>query len=105
MQDYEKLKNETLEKIDSTSNLDELEGVRVESLGKKGSLSLLMKQLGSIEPDKRRETGQKLNLVQKEVLKAIEKKKDVLRNYHINQKLVNESVDITLPVRPAIGFY
>ena len=100
MQDYEKLKNETLEKIDSTSNLDELEGVRVESLGKKGSLSLLMKQLGSIEPDKRRETGQKLNLVQKEVLKAIEKKKDVLRNYHINQKLVNESVDITLPVRP-----
>ena len=44
MQDYEKLKNETLEKIDSTSNLDELEGVRVESLGKKGSLSLLMKQ-------------------------------------------------------------
>jgi phenylalanyl-tRNA synthetase alpha chain len=60
MQDYEKLKNEILEKIDSTSSLDDLEGVRVESLGKKGSLSLLMKQLGSIDPDKRRETGQKI---------------------------------------------
>ena len=67
MQDYEQLKNEILEKIDESSTLEALEDVRVESLGKKGSLSLLMKQLGSIEPDKRRETGQKLNLIQKEV--------------------------------------
>jgi phenylalanyl-tRNA synthetase alpha chain len=100
MQDHEKLKNEILEKIDSSSSLDSLESVRVESLGKKGSLSLLMKQLGSIEPDKRRETGQKLNLVQKEVLEAIENKNVALRKDHINQKLANESVDITLPVRP-----
>ena len=70
MQDYEQLKNEILEKIDLSSTLDRLEDVRVKSLGKKGSLSLLMKQLGSIEPDKRRETGQKLNLIQKEVLEA-----------------------------------
>ena len=100
MQDYEQLKNEILEKIEGSSSLEELEDVRVESLGKKGSLSLLMKQLGSIEPDKRRETGQKLNLIQKEVLANIENKKEVLRKDHINKKLANESVDITLPIRP-----
>ena len=100
MQDYEQLKNEILEKIDESSTLEALEDVRVESLGKKGSLSLLMKQLGSIEPDKRRETGQKLNLIQKEVLATIENKKEVLRKDHINKKLANESVDITLPIRP-----
>ena len=100
MQDYEQLKNEILEKIDECSTLEALEDVRVESLGKKGSLSLLMKQLGSIEPDKRRETGQKLNLIQKEVLATIENKKEVLRKDHINKKLANESVDITLPIRP-----
>ena len=100
MQDYEQLKNEILEKIDESSTLEALEDVRVESLGKKGSLSLLMKQLGSIEPDKRRETGQKLNLIQKEVLATIENKKEVLRKDYINKKLVNESVDITLPIRP-----
>ena len=100
MQDYEQLKNEILEKIDKSFTLEGLEDVRVESLGKKGSLSLLMKQLGSIEPDKRRETGQKLNLIQKEVLAAIENKKEVLRKDHINKKLANESVDITLPIRP-----
>ena len=100
MQDYEQLKNEILEKIDLSSTLDRLEDVRVKSLGKKGSLSLLMKQLGSIEPDKRRETGQKLNLIQKEVLEAIENKKEVLRKDFINKKLISESVDITLPIRP-----
>ena len=100
MQDYEQLKNEILEKIDKSSTLEGLEDVRVESLGKKGSLSLLMKQLGSIEPDKRKETGQKLNLIQKEVLATIENKKEVLRKDHINKKLANESVDITLPIRP-----
>ena len=100
MQDYEQLKNEILEKIDESSTLEVLEDVRVESLGKKGSLSLLMKQLGSIEPDKRKETGQKLNLIQKEVLAAIDNKKEVLRKDHINKKLANESVDITLPIRP-----
>ena len=100
MQDYEQLKNEILEKIDESSTLEVLEDVRVESLGKKGSLSLLMKQLGSIEPDKRKETGQKLNLIQKEVLATIENKKEVLRKDHINKKLANESVDITLPIRP-----
>ena len=100
MHDYEQLKNEILEKIDKSSTLDELEDVRVVSLGKKGSLSLLMKKLGSIEPDKRRETGQKLNLIQKEVLATIENKKEVLRKDHINKKLANESVDITLPIRP-----
>ena len=100
MQDYEQLKNEILEKIDRSFTLEGLEDVRVVSLGKKGSLSVLMKQLGSIEPDKRRETGQKLNLIQKEVLATIENKKEVLRKDHINKKLANESVDITLPIRP-----
>ena len=73
MQDYEQLKNEILKKIDKSFTLEGLENIRVETLGKKGSLSLLMKQLGSIEPDKRRETGQKLNLIQKEVLATIYK--------------------------------
>ena len=100
MHDYEQLKNEILEKIDKSSTLDLLEDVRVEYLGKKGSLTVLMKELGSIEPSKRREAGQELNLIQKEVLATIENKKEVLRKDHINKKLVNESVDITLPIRP-----
>ena len=61
MQDYDKLKNEVLIKIKEANSLDDLEILRVQVLGKKGSITTLMKQLGSLEPDKRREAGQTLN--------------------------------------------
>ena len=100
MQDHGQLKNEILQKINNSSDLNDLDDVRIQFLGKKGSLTSLMKQLGSFEPEKRKEIGQKLNAIQKEVLEAIENKKLVLRKDHLNQKLENESVDITLPTRP-----
>ena len=100
MQDHLQLKNEILQKINSSSELNDLDDVRIQFLGKKGSLTLLMKQLGSYEPEKRKEIGQKLNEIQKDVLEAIENKKLVLRKNHLNQKLENESVDISLPIRP-----
>ena len=78
MQNYDQLKNEILENINNASNLDELEKVRVTSIGKKGKLSVLMKKLGSLEPSKRKETGQKLNLIQKDIIASIENKRNVL---------------------------
>ena len=100
MQDHLQLKNEILQKINSSSELNDLDDVRIHFLGKKGTLTSLMKQLGSYEPEKRKEIGQKLNEIQKDVLEAIENKKLVLRKNHLNQKLENESVDISLPTRP-----
>ena len=84
MQDHLQLKNEILQKINSSSELNDLDDVRIQFLGKKGSLTLLMKQLGSYEPEKRKEIGQKLNEIQKDVLEAIENKKLVLRKNHLN---------------------
>ena len=100
MQNYDQLKNEILENINNASNLDELEKVRVTSIGKKGMLSVLMKQLGSLEPNKRKETGQKLNLIQKDILDSIENKRNVLGKQQLDKKLENEKIDISLPVRP-----
>ena len=100
MQNYDQLKNEILENINNASNLDELEKVRVTSIGKKGMLSVLMKQLGSLEPNKRKETGQKLNLIQKDILASIGNKRNVLGKQQLDKKLENEKIDISLPVRP-----
>ena len=75
MQDHLQLKNEILQKINSSSELNDLDVVRIQFLGKKGTLTSLMKQLGSYEPKKRKEIGQKLNEIQKEILEAIENKK------------------------------
>jgi phenylalanyl-tRNA synthetase alpha chain len=100
MQNYDQLKNEILEKINNASNLDDLEKVRVASIGKKGKLSVLMKQLGSLEPIKRKETGQKLNLILKDILASIENKRNVLGKQQLDARLENEKIDISLPVRP-----
>ena len=100
MQDYDKLKNEVLIKIKEANSLDDLENLRVQVLGKKGSITSLMKQLGSLEPDKRREVGQILNSLQKDIIESIDNKKSSLEETYLNEKLKNESLDITLPTRP-----
>ena len=100
MQDYDKLKNEVLIKIKEANSLDDLENLRVQVLGKKGSITSLMKQLGSLEPDKRREVGQILNSIQKNIIESIDNKKSSLEETYLNEKLKNESLDITLPTRP-----
>ena len=100
MQDYDKLKNEVLIKIKEANSLDDLENLRVQVLGKKGSITSLMKQLGSLEPDKRREAGQILNSLQKNIIESIDNKKSSLEEIYLNEKLKNESLDITLPTRP-----
>ena len=100
MQDYDKLKNEVLIKIKEANSLDDLENLRVQVLGKKGSITSLMKQLGSLEPEKRREAGQILNSLQKNIIESIDNKKSSLEEIFLNEKLKNESLDITLPTRP-----
>ena len=100
MQDYDKLENEVLIKIKEANSLDDLENLRVQVLGKKGSITSLMKQLGSLEPDKRREAGQILNSLQKNIIESIDNKKSSLEETYLNEKLKNESLDITLPTRP-----
>ena len=100
MQDYDKLKNEVLIKIKEANSLDDLENLRVQVLGKKGSITSLMKQLGSLEPDKRREVGQILNSLHKNIIESIDNKKSSLEETYLNEKLKKESLDITLPTRP-----
>ena len=100
MQDYDKLKNEVLIKIKEANSLDDLENLRVQVLGKKGSITSLMKQLGSLEPDRRREAGQILNSLQKNIIESIDNKKSSLEETYLNEKLKNEALDITLPTRP-----
>ena len=100
MQDYDKLKNEVLIKIKEANSLDDLENLRVQVLGKKGSITSLMKQLGSLEPEKRKEAGQILNSLQKNIIESIDNKKSSLEETYLNEKLKNEALDITLPTRP-----
>ena len=94
------LKSDTLARIEAADSLDALEAIRVDSLGKKGSVSLAMRSLGQLEGDARREAGQQLNAIKESITTALEARKSTLAEAALNEKLASETVDISLAPRP-----
>jgi len=86
--------------VDAVQTLADLDEVRVGALGKKGRLTGLMKQLGGLDPEARRERGQALNEIKDEVAAAIEARKTALEDAALNARLAREGIDVTLPPRP-----
>lgn len=92
--------DEILQAVDAAQNLDDLENVRINALGKKGRISLLMRELGGMDADARKAAGQALNLVKDAVAAALESKQAVLAQAALNEKLAIEAIDVSLPARP-----
>ena len=86
--------------VKDAAGLDELEQIRVSALGKKGRITELMRGLGAMNPEARKEAGQALNALKNEVAEAIEEKKRTSADSELDARLAGERVDVTLPVRP-----
>jgi phenylalanyl-tRNA synthetase alpha chain len=100
MQNLDTVKTKWLEAVAAAASPAALEEVRVKALGKSGEVSALMKGLGSISPDERREVGARLNEVKDAVAAAIEARKAALQEAELDERLKTERVDVTLPARP-----
>jgi phenylalanyl-tRNA synthetase alpha chain len=95
----EKLQAQALSEIDSATDLSQLDQIRVDYLGKKGQLTQLLKQLGKLPAEERPEAGQVINLAKTVVQQAIESRKAVLEDEHLNEIIKAGRVDVTLPGR------
>lgn len=100
MSDIQSLERELLGAIEGTRDEAALEQVRVGALGKKGSVSELLKTLGTMSPDERKIQGPLINGLRDRVSEAIAARKSALGDEALNAKLANERIDITLPARP-----
>ncbi len=100
MSNIEALKQEIVETVDAANDMQELESLRINVLGKKGRITDMMKSLGQMSPDQRKEMGQSLNLLKNEITQKIESRAEVLKNKELNQRLENEKMDMTLSIRP-----
>jgi len=96
----ESLKAELLAAVEAAADLTALDDVRVAALGKKGRLTALMKELGGVPAEERRERGAALNVLKDEISAALDGRKAVLQSAALNARLEAERVDITLSVRP-----
>ena len=102
MENLESLKSEALDKIKNAGDLKCLDDIRVAVMGKKGSLTELMKGLGALPLEEKIAMGKALNIAKGEVEKAIEERKAMLEQKALNDKLAAEKVDVTLPIRPEV---
>jgi phenylalanyl-tRNA synthetase alpha chain len=100
MSDIATLEREILASIDTASDEAALEAVRVGALGKKGSVSELLKTLGGMSADERKVQGPLINGLRDRVGEAIAAKKTTLGDAALNAKLEGERIDVTLPARP-----
>jgi phenylalanyl-tRNA synthetase alpha chain len=100
MQDLDQIRDKWIAATREAATPDTLEQIRVEALGKKGEVSLLMKSLGGLDPEARREAGQRLNAVKDAVSAAIDARKQTLGEAALDARLAGERVDVTLPARP-----
>lgn len=94
------LKQELTQMVEAANDMTALETVRVTALGKKGRITDLMKNLGAMSPDERKNAGAALNVLKDEISALIEKQANALQAQELDQRLASETVDITLSARP-----
>ncbi|PHZ84934.1 phenylalanine--tRNA ligase subunit alpha [Paremcibacter congregatus] len=101
MEDLQKLESEIVAAITACEDLAKLEDLRVAEIGKKGRVSLMMRELGKMSPDEKKEFGPKFNKLKTVLVDAIADRKAALELDALNARLQSERIDITLPSRPA----
>ena len=102
MENLEQLKTEVLNQINQAADLKQLDDIRVAVTGKKGRLTDLMKNLGTLPLEEKIALGKQLNVIKTEFEAAFESQKKILEQKALNEKLATEKVDVTLPIRPEI---
>jgi phenylalanyl-tRNA synthetase alpha chain len=99
MPEIEQLEHEIAGAIDAAPDEAALEAVRVSALGKKGSVSELLKTLGAMTPQERKEKGPAINGLKDRVHAALAARRAALKDAALTARLNTETLDVTLPVR------
>jgi len=97
MTDYRDLEREARERIGAAADLPALEALRVEYLGKQGSVSGLLKSLGAMNPDERQAKAPAIQALREAVSDALAGRKDAMEAAELDQRLATETLDLTLP--------
>jgi phenylalanyl-tRNA synthetase alpha chain len=95
--DYAASGQQALARIADADGLDAVEALRVEFLGKQGSISGLLKSLGAMSPDERQSEGPKIHALREIVTAALTSRKEALESAALEDRLAYERVDLSLP--------
>lgn len=85
--------------LEAVRDLNALEEIRIASVGRKGQLTALMRQMGSVPPEERPSMGQLANTIRANVEMALAKKTQELKEAALEARMASSAVDVTLPGR------
>ncbi len=101
MADIDTLERDIIAAIGALADEAALEAVRVGALGKKGSISDLLKTLGTMSPEERKTRGAAINALKDRVSAALAARRETLKEAELVRRLAEEKLDVTLPLRPS----
>ncbi|MDO5044428.1 MAG: phenylalanine--tRNA ligase subunit alpha [Coriobacteriia bacterium] len=93
------IETQTLAKVSSAQSLKELDEVRVDVLGRKGSLTNILKSMSSLAPEEKPIIGKRANEVRKTIESALEARHEALEEAELDAQIEAQALDITLPGR------
>ncbi|MCI1287667.1 MAG: phenylalanine--tRNA ligase subunit alpha [[Lactobacillus] timonensis] len=94
------LRQQGLEAIEQSQDLDKINQARVKWLGKKGPLTQILRGMGKLSPEERPAVGKYANDVRNDLQEALQRRKQEMEKELLNAKLMAETVDVTLPGAP-----
>jgi phenylalanyl-tRNA synthetase alpha chain len=100
MSDLDNINSSFEQKIKSVKSKEELQILKTEYFGKSGLITNQFKKLGTFSVDKRKEFASSLNKLKNNLTSQLENKFLSLETLEINEKLKDQKVDVTLPIRP-----
>jgi len=100
----EKIRTDALDRTHQCAELSLLAQIQVDYLGRKGALTALLRQTGSLPPEERPAFGKLANKLKVEIEEAVEAKRQRFEREEREASLAQESIDVTLPgIRPDLG--
>lgn len=99
MQDITELQRQAAVAINAAQDVNALELIRVDYLGKKGQLTEILKNLAKLSAEEKPKAGQLVNLAKRDISALIEEKMVHLKEVQLQLKLAEERIDVTLPGR------
>ena len=103
MENLDALVAQALEAVQHSEDVNALEQLRVQYLGKKGELTVLMQTLGKLSAEERPQAGALINAAKSQVQDALNSRKDSLERAALTAKLAAEKIDVTLPGRGQVS--
>ncbi|MGM0173757.1 phenylalanine--tRNA ligase subunit alpha [Enterococcus sp. DIV0800] len=93
----ETLKSQTLAKIEAADELSIVEKIRVETLGKKGPITEVLRKMRDLSAEERPKVGAFANEIRDLLTNAVEERKAALAEVALEKQLAADAIDVTLP--------